>query len=186
MTCRWVLTEKPNGKLKARLVARGFEQQKGIDYDGTFSPVASYASIRLILSHVASEKWKLISFNVKTAFLYAKLKEVIHMVQPEGFGDGSGNVCLLFKAIYGLKQAPKEWNKEITGSFEEIGLESSDDDPSVFYNKDKTIIVALFVDDGLVAGKDEKEIFDLLKLTGKKFEITHSKPVYVPRHGTEN
>lgn len=175
LTCRWVLTEKSNGKLKARLVARGFEQQQGIDYEETFSPVASYASIRLILSHVASEKWKLIAFDVKTAFLYGKLKEVLHMVQPEGFEDGTGNVCQLSKAIYGLKQAPKQWNKEITSSFEEMGLESSDDDPCVFYNKNKTIILALFVDDGLVAGKDEKEIFELLKKIGRKFEITHSK-----------
>lgn len=177
LTCRWVLREKANGKLKARLVARGFEQREGIDYGETFSPVARYASIRLILSHAASEKWKVISFDVKTAFLYGKLERALYMNQPQGFDDGSGLVCQLFKAIYGLKQAPKQWNREITGSFEEIGLFSTDDDPSVFYNKDRTIIVALFVDDGLVAGKEEKEIFKLLEQIKKKFEITHCKTI---------
>lgn len=177
LSCRWVLREKANGKLKARLVARGFEQKEGIDYAETFSPVARHASIRLILSHAATEKMKLVAFDVKTAFLYGKLTEVLHMTQPQGFEDGSEKVCRLLKAIYGLKQAPRVWNEEVSGKFEELGLKSTDDDPCVYYNQDRSILMTLFVDDGLIAGEDVAEIYKLLKKISQIFEITYSETV---------
>lgn len=176
ITCRWVLREKADGRLKARLVARGFEQKEGVDYAETFSPVARHASIRLLLSHAASEKMKLVSFDVKTAFLYGNLDQVIYMKQPEGFDDGSGKVCKLDKSLYGLKQAPRMWNERVTTHFEEkIGLISTDDDPCIYYNKDKSIMLSLFVDDGLIAGEDEDEIYRLLGEISKEFQITYSK-----------
>lgn len=177
LTCKWVLREKADGRLKARLVARGLEQREGLDYAETFSPVARHASIRLILSHAASKKMKIVTFDVKTAFLYGKLYKVLYMKQPEGFEDGSDNDCRLQKAIYGLKQAPKCWNKEATNCFEEMGLTSTDDDPCVFYNKDRSILMSLFVDDGLIAGTNEREIFKLLKQISKEFEITYPKTI---------
>lgn len=176
ITCRWVLREKTDGRYKARLVARGFEQKEGIDYEETFSPVARHASIRLLLSHAASEKMKLVSFDVKTAFLYGKLEQVIYMNQPEGFNDGSGKVCKLDKSLYGLKQAPRMWNERVTTYFEDkIGLINTDDDPCIYYNEDKSIMLSLFVDDGLIAGKDENEIYRLLGKISKEFQITFSK-----------
>lgn len=177
LSCKWVLREKANGKLKARLVARGFEQKEGIDYGETFSPVVHHASIRLILSHAATEGMKLVAFDVKTAFLYGKLTEVLHMTQPQGFEDGSKNVCRLLKAIYGLKQAPRVWNEEVTGKLEDLGLMSTDDDPCVYYNQDRSILMTLFVDDGLIAGKDVAEIYKLLKKISQVFEITYSETV---------
>lgn len=69
LTCRWILRQKQDGRLKARLVAIGFEQKEGIDYSETFSLVAHYMSIRLILSLAALNKMKLMTFDVKTAFL---------------------------------------------------------------------------------------------------------------------
>ncbi|CAK1584992.1 unnamed protein product [Parnassius mnemosyne] len=174
ITCRWVLREKADGRLKARLVARGFEQKGGVDYAETFSPVARHASIRLLLSHAASEKMKLVSFDVKTAFLYRNLEQVIYMKQPEGFDDGSGKVCKLDKTLYGLKQAPSMWNERVTTHFEKkIGLINTDDDPCIYYNKDKSIM--LFVDDGLIAGKNEDEIYRILGEINKEFQITISK-----------
>lgn len=175
ITCRWVLRKKADGRYKARLVARGFEQKEGVDYAETFSPVARHASIRLLLSHAASEKMKLVSFDVKTAFLYGNLEQVIYMNQPEGFDDGSGKVCKLDKSLYGLKQAPKMWNERVTTHFKKkIGLIPTDDDPCIYYNKDKSIMLSLFVDDGLIAGKDEKEIYRLLREISKEFQITYS------------
>lgn len=176
ITCRWVLREKADGSYKARLVARGFEQKEGVDYTETFSPVARHASIRLLLSHAASEKMKLVSFDVKTAFLYGNLEQDIYMNQPEGFDDGSGKVCKLNKSLYGLKQAPRMWNERVTTFFEEkLGLISTDDDPCIYYNKDKSIMLSLFVDDGLVVGQNEDEIYKLLEEIRKEFQITFSK-----------
>lgn len=162
LTCRWILRQKQDGRLKARLVARGFVQKEGIDYSETFNPVAHYVSIRLILSLAASNKMKLMTFDVKTAFLHGKLKEDIFMYQPEGFNDGTGRVCKLNKSIYGLKQAPKIWNKEFSKFLKSLGLDNTDDDPCIYYDKDRSVILSLFVDNGLVAGTNEDDMINIL------------------------
>lgn len=177
LTCKWVLREKTNGKLKARLVARGFEQREGIDYSETFSPVARHASIRLLLSYAASEKLDLIPFDVKTAFLHGDLKETIYMVQPEGFDDGSGRVCELKKSLYGLKQAPKQWNEKISNYLEQIGMVNTDDDPCIYYNHDKSILMSLFVDDGLIIGRNRQQVWKMLEDINGRFEITYDREV---------
>ena len=79
LTCRWVLVEKEDGKFKARVVARGYEQQKGVYYSGTFSPVARHDSIRFLLSVAASEGMYLMTFDVTTDFLHGNLEEDIYM-----------------------------------------------------------------------------------------------------------
>lgn len=68
LTCKWVLREKADGRLKDRVVARGFARKPGIDYSKTFASVARHASIRLLLSHVTSEKWLIRTVEIKTAF----------------------------------------------------------------------------------------------------------------------
>ena len=86
---------------------KGFTQVFGIDYENTFSPVARFETLHLLLSLVALHDWEIKALDVKTAFLFGKLDEEIYMEQPEGFivkGQGRG-VCQLRKAIYGLKQA---------------------------------------------------------------------------------
>ena len=175
LTCRWVFCIKEDGRYKARLVIRGFEQVEGLDYYEIFSPVAHHMSIRLILSIAASEGMKLMTFDVKTAFLHGDLEENIYMYQPEGFNDNSSFVCKLKKSLYGLKQAPKNWNNKFTSFLKTLDFESTDDDPCVFYNTDKSIIIVLHVDDGLIAGNDTKKMLNILNKLHKEFTITHSK-----------
>ena len=70
-------------------MAKGYSQKAGIDYNETFSPVARFDTIRAVLSVAASEKLKLMTFDIKTAFLYGKLNEIVYMKQPPGYEDGT-------------------------------------------------------------------------------------------------
>lgn len=119
-------------------------------------------SIRLILRLAASNKMKLMTFDLKTAFLHGILKERIFMYQPEGFNDGTKRVCKLEKSIYGLKQAPKIWNDKFSNFLKSFGFHNTDDDPCVYYNERRDIIITLFVDDGLIAGKNEEKMMEIL------------------------
>ena len=97
----------------ARLVAKGFTQREGIDFNEIFSPVVKHSSIRLLLSYIAYHDLHLEQLDVKTAFLHGELEEVIYMQPPEGFikDINTNQVCLLKKSLYGLKQSPSQWYK---------------------------------------------------------------------------
>nr|GFC61406.1 retrovirus-related Pol polyprotein from transposon TNT 1-94 [Tanacetum cinerariifolium] len=92
-----------------RLVAIGYSQQEGIDYDDTFSPVARIEAIRLFLAYAAHKDFTVYQMDVKTAFLNGILKEEVYVGQPPGFVSKQypDHVYALDKALYGLKQAPR-------------------------------------------------------------------------------
>lgn len=82
------IKKNPDGSIsryKARLVAQGFSQKYGLDYDETFSPVVRHSTVRLIFTLAALQGWKLRQLNVKNAFLHGDLKEEVYMRQPQGF-----------------------------------------------------------------------------------------------------
>ncbi|GKB88461.1 retrovirus-related pol polyprotein from transposon TNT 1-94 [Tanacetum coccineum] len=113
---KWVYRNKldENGVVsrnKARLVAQGYNQQKGIDYDKTYSPVARLESIRILLAYACALDFKLFQMDVKSAFLNGFINEEVYVAQPPGLIDfeKSDHVYKLKKALYGLKQAPKAW-----------------------------------------------------------------------------
>jgi len=98
-------------RYKARLVAQGFTQTQGINYNNMFSPVAKFTSMRVMLALAAIHNWEVHQMDVKNAYLNAELTETIYMAQPPGFtqaGD-TDKVCRLFKALYGLKQGGRCW-----------------------------------------------------------------------------
>ena len=110
---KWVYRLKneennPRPRYKARLVVKGFNQKKGVDFEEIFSPVVKMSSIRVVLGLAASLDLEIEQLDVKTAFLHGDLEEEIYMEQPEGFEVvGKENlVCRLQKSLYGLKQAP--------------------------------------------------------------------------------
>lgn len=109
---RWIFKKKYTAdgridKYKARLVIRGFSQKEGIDFHEVFAPVVKYATVRTVLSTVATDDLEMVQFDVKTAFLYGDLEETIFIEQPSGF-EIDKRVCLLKKSLYGLKQASRQ------------------------------------------------------------------------------
>ncbi len=99
-------------RYKARLVAQGFSQQPGVDYEETYAPVARFNTIRMMVALVASTGQLLHQVDVETAFLHGCLKEEVYMKQPPGYKSKSQPlaVCRLKKSLYGLKQSPRAWN----------------------------------------------------------------------------
>ena len=122
--CQWVFVAKSDGRKKACLVAKGFTQVYGIDFEETFSPVARFETIRILLALAALEDWDIESLNVKTTYLYGELDEEIYMDQPEGYikKGQERKVCRLLKSLYGLEQSALQWNKELHKSLLDLGF----------------------------------------------------------------
>lgn len=111
---KWIFKTKYNAdgsvkRHKAQLVAKGYSQQQGIDFEETFSPVARFETVRTILALAAQLGWPVYQFDVKSAFLNGDLQEEVYVSRPEGFisSEGKSKVYRLKKALYGLKQAPR-------------------------------------------------------------------------------
>lgn len=111
---KWVFKIKRNSdgttnKHKSRLVAKGYIQRHGVDYEEVFAPVARIETVRFIIGLAASRGWQVHHLDVKTAFLNGDLKECVYVTQPEGFviKGSESKVYKLRKALYGLKQAPR-------------------------------------------------------------------------------
>ncbi|GKC28139.1 retrovirus-related pol polyprotein from transposon TNT 1-94 [Tanacetum coccineum] len=108
-----VKTDEFDGVLKnkARLVAQGFRQEKGIDFKESFAPVSRIEAIRIFIANAAHKNMTIYQMDVKTAFLNGELKEEVYVSQLEGFvdQDNPSYVYKLKKSFYGLKQAPRAW-----------------------------------------------------------------------------
>ncbi|KAJ3673974.1 hypothetical protein LUZ60_005966 [Juncus effusus] len=180
VTCKWVykLKRKADGSVeryKSRLVARGFSQRYGEDYEETFSPVAKITSVRVVISMAASLGWKLWRLDVNNAFLYGELDKEIYMEQPVGyiFKMRPDYVCKLKKALYGLKQAPRAWYGKIAEYLQFCGYSSSSSDHSLFVKRKVGlhVVVLLYVDDMIITDNDEGEVARLRGKLSIRFEM---------------
>ena len=163
VSCKWVYSLKynPDGSIaryKARLMARGFSQAYGLDYHETFSPVARLSSIRVLFSIALDQSWSLHQLDVSNAFLYGDLDEQVFMEQPAQ-GESSA-VCLLKKAIYGLKQSPRAWFHKFLQLLFSYGFVSTVSDPTVMrkHTPHGCVILAVYVDDIIITGSDDAEL----------------------------
>lgn len=183
---KWVFKVQPTksgqaNRFKARLCARGFRQQYGIDYEETFSPVVRYDSLRVLLAMATQEDLEMLQFDVKTAFLYGKLEENIYMKIPEGLSVSSGvsdPVCKLNKSLYGLKQSSRCWNKTFTMFLSKHGFKMCDSENSVYVGRvcDERVYLILFVDDGLILAKTKIVLDSVISVLRSEFEITVNEP----------
>ncbi|XP_070022817.1 uncharacterized protein [Nicotiana sylvestris] len=153
---KWVFRNKLNedGKVvrnKARLVAQGYSQQEGVDYDETFAPVARLESIQILLAYASFEGFKLFQMNVKSAFLNGFIEEEIYVKQPPGFVDSKFlyHVYKLTKALYELKQAPRAWYDRLSSFLVDHGFIRGKIDTALFIKRSSggNLIIQIYVDD---------------------------------------
>ncbi|KAI9177820.1 hypothetical protein LWI28_019702 [Acer negundo] len=161
---------------KVRLVAKGFTQTYGLDYQETFTPVAKVNSIRILLFMAAIFNWPLHQLDVKNAFLNDNLKEEIFMDPPPGFESvfGYKKVCRPVNSLYGLKQSHRAWFKRFGKVVKKFGYCQTLGDHTLFFkhsSEGKKAILIVYVDDIILTGDDEKELKRLKELLASEFEI---------------
>jgi hypothetical protein len=178
--CKWVykIKRKADGSLdryKARLVANGFKQHYGIDYEDTFSPVIKSTTIQVVLSVAVSKGWHLRQLDVKNAFLHGNLEENVYMQQSPSYEDKnmSNYVCKLDKALYGLKQARRAWCAKLNTKLCDLGFKYSKANTSLFYFHQENIsmFVLVYVDDIIVASSSQHATKHLLHQLSQEFTI---------------
>lgn len=174
--CKWVYKvkydEKNNPQYKARLVAQGFNQRYGVDFDEVFAPVAHSTTLRMLLSVAGVNNYKIKHYDVKSAFLNGKLDEEIYMKQPPGF-ENSDKVLKLKKSLYGLKQAANVWNKALNEKLLEQNFIASPHDPCLYFRRDSNNVcyILIHVDDILIVSNKSHTIRQVASVIGKHFEI---------------
>lgn len=174
---KWVfkLKRKADGsieKYKARMVAKGCAQKKGLDYEETYASVAPLTTLRTLLAAINEHQLDTHQLDVKNAFLHGNLKEEIFIKIPPGFSEQKGKVLRLKKALYGLKQAPKAWKKTFDNFAKEIGFVQSKADRCLYVDKcGEEIFLLLYVDDIILAGKNGKRLLFIKEKLENKFKM---------------
>nr|GFC23251.1 retrovirus-related Pol polyprotein from transposon TNT 1-94 [Tanacetum cinerariifolium] len=136
---------------KSRLVAKGYVQKEGVDFEESFAPIARLEAVRLFIAYAAHKSFTIYQMDVKTTFLYGPLKEEVYVNQPDGFVDPyhPDKVYRLKKALYGLKQAPRAWYDELSKFLLSKGFAKGSIDPTLFITKHMgdILLVQIYVDD---------------------------------------
>lgn len=178
--CKWLYKIKTdeNGntvRYKARLVAQGYSQKYGSDYDQVFAPVAKLTTLRIVLSLANKNGWYINHVDAKTAFLNGKLEEIIYMKQPPGFvSEGNENkVCILKKSLYGLKQAARSWNQALHDVLVKSGFVQSKADPCLYFQEENQLYtyIIIYVDDMSIISKSEAAIGKTTEILKAHFKI---------------
>ncbi|GJT53025.1 retrovirus-related pol polyprotein from transposon TNT 1-94 [Tanacetum coccineum] len=178
---KWVFRNKldENGivsRNKARLVAQGYNQQEGIDYDETYAPVARLESIRILLAYAYALDFKLFQMDVKSAFLNGFINEDVYVAQPPGFIDFEkpDHVYKLKKALYGLKQAPKAWYDRLKAFLIKHEYKMGMVDNTLFTKKKSSnlIIVQIYVDDIIFGSTCQDMCDEFAKIMHDEFEMS--------------
>ncbi|GJR03843.1 retrovirus-related pol polyprotein from transposon TNT 1-94, partial [Tanacetum coccineum] len=161
---------------KARLVAQGYNQQEGIDYDETYAPIARFESIRILLAYACALDFRLFQMDVKSAFLNGVINEEVYMAQPPGFIDFEkpDHVYKLKKTLYGLKQAPKAWYDRLKAFLIKHEYKIGMVDNTLFTKKKSSnlIIVQIYVDDIIFGPTCQDMCDEFAKIMHDEFEMS--------------
>ncbi|GKA46909.1 putative ribonuclease H-like domain-containing protein [Tanacetum coccineum] len=182
---KWVYKNKKDERgvvvrNKARLVAQGYRQEEGIDYDEIFAPVARIEAIRIFLAFASYMGFIVYQMDVKSAFLYGTIDEEVYVSQPPGFVDPKfpKKVYKVVKALYGLHQAPRAWYATLSTFLLKSGYKRGTINKTIFIKKDKNDIMLVQVkqkEDGIFISQD-KYVAEILK----KFDFASVKTASTP------
>nr|GEX22993.1 retrovirus-related Pol polyprotein from transposon TNT 1-94 [Tanacetum cinerariifolium] len=181
ITLKWIYKVKLDElgailKNKARLVACGYSQEEGIDFEESFAPVARLEAIRFFLIYVAHMNMVVYQMDVKIAFLNGNMRDEVYVSQPYGFvdPDNPNHVYKLKKALYGLKQAPRAWYDMLSSFLISQDFSKVSVDPTMFIRKDskELLLVQIYVDD-IIFAASTPEFCDLFaKIMYSKFKMS--------------
>nr|GEX15050.1 hypothetical protein [Tanacetum cinerariifolium] len=161
---------------KSHLVAKGYAQKEGVDFEESFAPVARLEAVRLFIAYAAHKSFSVYQMDVKTAFLYGPLKEEVYVNKPDGFVDPyhPDKVYRLKKALYGLKQAPRAWYDELSNFLVSKGFSKSFIDQTLFITKHRgdIFLVQIYVDDIIFGFTNPNLSKRFEKLMHNKFEMS--------------
>ena len=178
---KWIYKNKSdeNGTItrnKARLVAQGYTEVEGLDFDETFSLVARLESIRLLLGVACILKFKLFQMDVKSVFLNGYLREEVYIEKLKGCIDPNfpNHVYKLKKELYGLKQAPRAWYERLTNFLINQGYRKGGTDKTLFVKKDKgrLMIAQIYVDDIVFGGMSNQMVQHFVHQMQSEFEMS--------------
>ncbi|GJU66635.1 putative ribonuclease H-like domain-containing protein [Tanacetum coccineum] len=178
---KWVYRNKKDERgivvrNKARLVAQGYTQEEGIDYDEVFAPVARIETIRLFLAYASFIGFIVYQMDVKSAFLYGTIEEEVYVCQPPGFEDPQfpDKVYKVEKALYGLHQAPRAWYETLSTYLLENGFRRGIIDKTLFIKKDKgdILLVQVYVDDIIFGSTKMSLCVEFEQMMHKRFQMS--------------
>ena len=168
---KWVYTRKSDDTYKARLVVRGFQQTDVID--DIYSPVAKNQTLKILFSYCCQNGLRIEQMDVETAFLNGKINSEVYVNQPKGYEDGTNRVFKLMKALYGLRESPRDWYECFDEYMMKLGFRKSNVELCLYIQgKDgNSIYLLIYVDDLLICGKDKRKIQSIKKLLSDRFKM---------------
>jgi hypothetical protein len=181
---KWVYKVKRDAqgnieRYKSCLVAKGFLQKQGVDFEEVYAPVSKHTTLRALLAIIAQQDLELHQLDVKTAFLNGELEEEIYMQQPQGYEQGGPNiVCHLLRTLYGLRQAPWAWHQCLKKVLENLEFVALSADATLFRGTmdGETVWLLVWVDDILVAAQGEERIAKVKAHLTAKFDVRDLGP----------
>lgn len=170
---KWVYRIKADGQYKARLVALGYQQPNLLNEE-IYSPVAKMPTLKTLLSVVCNRGLFIEQMDVQTAFLNGNINTETYVYQPEGFILEQNKVCLLKKALYGLRESPRAWYECFHNYIISLGFDRSKHDNCLYTktNKMAQVYILLYVDDLLICSSNYDELVKVKQKLSHRFEMT--------------
>ncbi|GAA0149080.1 transmembrane signal receptor [Lithospermum erythrorhizon] len=178
---KWIFKNKSDEfgnvtRNKAWLVAQGYTQIEGVDFEETFAPMARLEAIRLVLSIACLLKFKLFQMDVKSAFLNGVVQEEVYIEQPKGFVDVTypEHVYKLKKVLYGLKQAPRAWYERLAIFLLTNGYTRGGVDNTVFIKRERNqmMVAQIYVDYTVFGGVSKQLVKQFVQQMEAELEMS--------------